>query len=191
MKRLQILFFCILLVGLIVNPCFSEEGKKPPLNGYEWESWSKTIKFWWLVGFDEGCFQTRMEGDIFLRSFTDVVSLKFPGTVKGAEEVENELENEFLERTLLGRGSFGQIVAGLDDFYKDYRNKSILIREALYIIKLDLMGAPQEFIEQEERLLRLPLFERNKERQSLLAQEEEYKKAFERWSKYLPLSILQ
>ena len=190
MKRFYFLLFCILFVGLIAKPCFSEEGRKPPLNGYEWESWSEITKTSWLIGFDEGHTQTSVEAYIFLRRFADAVSLKFAGTVEELYEVADKMNNEFLDRTVLGRGTFGQIAAGLDDFYKDYRNKSILINEALYIVKLEFTGAPQEFIEQGTKLLRMPWEERIKEQASLLAGNQEYKEAWEKWGKYLPAGVI-
>ena len=62
-------------------------------------------------------------------------------------------------------------------------------REAIYIVKLQIKGVPEEFIEQEKRLLRIPLFERDDERKALLAKDEEYKISHKKWSKYLPWGL--
>ena len=39
MRKPWILFLFILFVALIAKPCFSEEDREAPVDGWEWESW--------------------------------------------------------------------------------------------------------------------------------------------------------
>lgn len=192
MKRFYLLLFCILFVGLIAKPSFSEEGKEFTVNGYEWESLTEELKAGWALGFGDGVVQAKMEGGIFLFTIPKLMERKGVGTYEEAKKVinVNELFNEFQYKILLGEISCGQMVTGLDEFYKDYRNKNILVREAVYIVKLEIMGTPQEFIDQATRSLRMPLKDRIKEQESLLAGNQEYKTAWEKWGKYLPFSVI-
>jgi len=190
MKRFHFLLFCILLVGLIAKPCFSEEVKAPSLNGYEWESWNNFVKLGWVMGFLRGIHWAIWENHLFLLQF----ALRKPkdelGTIEWTEQVAHELHNEFMEGIDLGKGTYGQMITGLDEFYKDYRNKRILVVEAMYIVKLEVMGAPRELIDQVTRLLRMPVEERIKEEESLLDGNPAYKKALIKWGKYLPLGVV-
>lgn len=190
MRRLYILLFCILFVGLIAKPCFGEEVKRLTVDGYEWESWTESWKAGWVIGFYEGIEQAGLETSWSLMLCAMGVGRKLAGTVEGTKEVEDEVFNEFEERTLGGKGTYGQMVIGLDEFYKDYRNKKVLVREASFIVKLELKGAPQEFIEEQTRIFRMPWEDRKEAQKSLLEENQEFKRAWERWGKYLPLSVI-
>jgi len=52
------------------------------------------------------------------------------------------------------------------------------------------IGAPEEFIEQLTRLVRLFWKSRIKEQKSLLKKNQEYRRAYEEWGKYLPFSVI-
>jgi len=193
MRRIYILLICILVVGLIGKPCWGEEGKGFTVDGYEWESWPIETKSGWVFGFSEANYQAGAETYIFLVRFARTVTMKVAGTVEWAKakEVADELLNEFVERIIWDGETYGQMVVGLNEFYRDQRNKKILTREANYVVKLKLKGAPREFIDQETKFLRMSLENRNKARKSLLERNQEYKTAFEKWGKYLPLSVSQ
>lgn len=50
--------------------------------------------------------------------------------------------------------TFGQLVAGLDEFYKDFRNKQIKVRDAIYVVKMQLEGMPEEAVQRSVKNLR-------------------------------------
>jgi len=160
------------------------------VDGYTWESWDNSTKVGWVFGFWDGIYQAHREGVFFLVRIPGLMERKVAGTYKRADEVTEGLDNEFRDRISLSGITSGQQVAGLDAFYKDYRNKRILAGEAIYIVKLEVTGGPQEFIEQVTRIIRMPWDDRRKEQKSLLEKNQEYKEAFEKWGKYLPISVI-
>jgi len=186
MRKLYILLFCILLTVLIANPCFSEEAG---VDGATWESWSEAMKLGWVVGFMAGVNQASMETYIFLVDFANTVRMKFGRKVEGVAEIANRTNDLFVQKISLSGLDYGRLVTGLDQFYQNYQNKKIMVKEAIYIVKLGLMGAPQEFIEEQTRILRIDWKHRMKEQTSLWDSTEEYKIAWEKWGKYLPFSV--
>jgi len=190
MRRLYILLFCILFVGLITNPCFSE---KAGIDGTKWKSWLPLERLGWVEGFASGVGQTSNETWFhvaFIIAEIGVQALKTEE--RSAYEVLEEWHDDFKQRVTAGqRGTtVGQVIDGLDDFYKDYRNEKILVSEAVYIVNLELMGASRELVEQVTRIVRMPFVDRPEEQESLLAGNQEYKRAWQKWGKYLPLSVI-
>jgi hypothetical protein len=192
MRRLYILLFCSLLIAVIGKSCFSEEVREPRYDGYTWESWSEDfMKLGWVAGFSNGLLQVVSETPAYFLGCARDMKLESTGTIEGAEELGVQLIKDFKDMIYWGEGTtIGQMVTGLDKFYKDYRNKTILMREATYIVKLEVMGAPQEFIEQVTRILRMSYEERDEEHKSLLGRNREYKEAYNKWGKYFPLGII-
>ncbi|MFQ5867977.1 MAG: hypothetical protein ACE5IT_08325 [bacterium] len=79
---------------------------------------------------------------------------------------------EQLYETRLGYRFFD----GLEKFYEDSRDKRVLTREAIWIVKLEGKGAPQEFIDEEARILGMPIGERAEKWPTLLEENQAYKK---------------
>lgn len=164
--------------------------EKFPFGGDKWESLAKERKFWYVVGFSEGIFQTCEETYTFFATSILGEELGFRKKAEEAMEVSKELLDEFVEKINPGNGTAAKIVAGLNGFYKDSRNKKIEVNQAIYIVKLELIGAPRQFIEKQTKILRLPLYkDRVDKHQSLLSRNQKYRKAFKKWGKYLPDSI--
>lgn len=179
----------IFLVLLLTLPTISwTEEKILSSDGYTWESWSKGIKVGWAAGFYDGIEQGTFEGGIFLWAFEDIMKNRYQDSNE-LEFIKNKLGRSLGERTSFEFISFGQIVNGLDEFYKDFRNKTIEIREAAYMVRLELKGAPKNFIEEQIRIIRIPWENRQKEQQSLLANDLNYKKNWENWDKYMPIGV--
>lgn len=177
-------------MGLITKPCFSEWRKESAVDGHEWGSMPIDAKTGWVVGFRGGLNQAISEGFLFRTAQEVAQTIKSRGLEDPGEERATQFVN-ICERTLnLSEITDDQLIAGLDKFYKDYRNKGIMGREAIYIVKLEVMGAPQEFIDEEARLLRMPEAERYKEWSSLREKNQAYKEASEKWGKYLPISVI-
>lgn len=186
MRRVYILLFCILLAGFIAKPCFSEKGEVLWVDGYTWGSWADSIKFGWVVGFSSGVDQATLEGKSFLLAGDFILGLAPEETKIQLKERRLKLINLFAKALDLSGITFGQMVAGLDKFYKNYRNKEVLTEEAIWIVKLEVKGAPQEFIEQEIRLLRLLPAERTVKYLTLLKEDQAYKEACEKWGDQIP-----
>lgn len=189
MKKFYLLLFYILFVALIANSCFGEEDSREEVDGRTWTRWDESWKLGWVMGFGDGIFQANRETLFLVMDIAGGIKTTYGIPGEQARKWADEIFDEFEKRIVWSRISFGQFIKGLDEFYIDYRNKTIPAREAIYIIKLQVKGAPEEFVEQEKRLLRIPLFERGDERKALLAKDEEYKISYEKWSKYLPWGL--
>lgn len=186
MRRLYILLFCILFVGLIAKPCFNEEGKVLWVDGYTWGSWTDPIKAGWVVGFCEGVDKAILEGKGFLSAGEFISRLAPEVTESQLKERRLKLIDLFAKALDLSGITYAQMIDGLDKFYKNYRNKEVLTRRAIWIVKLEVKGAPQEFIEQETRLLRLPPAERAIKHLTLLEENQAYKETYEKWGDQIP-----
>ncbi len=49
---------------------------------------------------------------------------------------------------------FGQLLEGMDDFYKDFRNKGVYVTAALFYVRDELKGKPAKELEDELNLFR-------------------------------------
>lgn len=192
MRRLYILFFCLLLLGSIVKLSFSEEYRKysePTIDGYKWTSFDRSWKLGFATGFLWGVVTATSEGVGRLQRFASMAIFKTAEVDPKTKEYVDETPGDFLKRLDLSEITSGQIVDGLDNFYKDYRNMTILVEEAIWIVKLEIRGAPQEFIDEEARLLRMPKGERFKEWSNLWSKNQAYREAWDKWVYQIPLSV--
>jgi len=189
MRRVYILLFCILFVGLITKPCFSEEIKE--IDGYMWESWDDSTKLGWALGFSEGVNQAEMESSGPLETLGIIVKETFKKGAPAIKEWVDKTADLPRKRLDLSGITFGQIVEGLDKFYKDYRNMTVLVRKAIWIVKLEMRGAPQEFIDEETRILRMPTEEWVKEWLNLVEKNQAYKGLWKKWGDQIPYALPQ
>lgn len=191
MRRLYILFFCLLLVGSIVKPSFSEERKGSTIDGYIWTTRSEVMKSSFIFGFLWGNRQAALAAAL---SAEDYAFKEFAI----AEEIDpktSELIDEMLglldKRLNLSGITIDQILDGLDNFYRDSRNMKIFVEEAIWIVKLEIKGAPQEYIDEEVRLLRMPKGKKRfKEWLRLLEKNQAYREAWEKWNDQIPRGVL-
>lgn len=189
MRRVYILLFCILLAGFIAKPCWGEEQERYKLDGYKWDSWPRDGKFGWVKGYCDGLDRASLEGAFFLSELrremgNEMGENEFESKERGLKGVES-----FIKRLVLSGVTYGQMVDGLDKFYQDYRNKKVLTREAIWIVKLQVKGAPQDFIDQEARILRMPTEERGKEWLNLRLKNQVYREAWEKWRDQIPATL--
>lgn len=186
MKRL---FIFTLVLCFLSQTAFSGEGKELAVNGHMWKSFDGSMKAGWIAGFGDGLKQAMPESvKSFISSGLIKAAEKTLGDRGVGKEVDRTTASLYKKLTLSGL-SYGQIIDGLDNFYKDYRNMTVLAQEAIWIVKLELRGAPQEFIDGEARLLRMPTGERWKEWSSLLKKNQAYKEASEKWLDQIPIGL--
>jgi len=186
MKRPYVLLFSLFIVVSVINFCFGEEAG---IDGNTWESWSDSMKLGWVTGFVGGVGQASMETYIFLVDFANTMRMRFAGKVEGFAEIANKTNESFVEKISLAKLDYNQLVNGLNEFYKGHENKKITVKEAIYIVKLGLIGASKEFIEEETRILRMAWQDRMEEQTSLWDSMEKYRDAWEKWGRYLPFSV--
>ena len=179
MRRLYILLYCILFVGLITKPCWSEDVFSR-VDGYKWELLTKAGKLSWVEGFTNGVDTGMGETGLF---FIEYCRNNFGRSLT--------FDIDLLKEALtLSEMTLGQVADGLDKFYENYQNKKIRIAQAVYLVKLEVIGAPQEFVEEVTRIFRIPLGERHKEQSDLLEKNQAYKDAWEKWGEHIPTIML-
>jgi hypothetical protein len=52
-----------------------------------------------------------------------------------------------IQRYAMSGITIGQMISGLDELYKDYKNVNIYIQEAIYVVKKQINGSSSEEIE--------------------------------------------
>lgn len=162
------------------------EDEEFKVDGYKWTSLDKAGKLAWVAGFTEANAIVRVE------SMTALLALKLTARepLKKVDSTTREQMDEvtasFNKQIDLSGITLGQTVDGLDKFYKDSRNMTVEAQQAIWIVKLEVRGAPQEFIDEEARLLRMPIGERDYERSSLLEKNQAYKETWRKWRDQIP-----
>lgn len=169
--------------------------KQMVFDGYKWEALPRERKYWYVMGFSEGIFEACQESyhSLIVSVQTEELvlrrSLFRKQPVPEACERAMKLVDEFVEKTDLGNGTIGNIVTRLNEFYRRSENKEIDVSEAIYIVKLEIEGAPNEFIKKQTKILRIPIKDRQDKHYALLKRNQKYNKAFKKWGKYIPNSI--
>jgi len=176
--------FLILLILLINKYCFCLE-----MNGSHWRLLSEEAKVAWLAGFADAISIISNENQIFLSFLGMSIETKYGGVPEDGYSKGNQMNKLFNKRISWANLNCEDLASGLNKFYKNSQNRNITIKEAIYIVKVKLMGAPQEFIQEQIRIVKIYYKERNEEQISLWENNYEYKKAWERWGKYIPISI--
>jgi hypothetical protein len=138
MKK-YVMLFCGLF--LFASICFAEERDLGKQNGYDWEGFNLWQKAGYASGFINGT--AKAYGELYWYVHTSKFQLK-----------DNPIKIE--ELIPVWKVTIGQIVEGVDAFYNDYKNKQILIQDAIYVVCKEVKGESQEKIEREKQILRMP-----------------------------------
>ncbi len=109
-------------------------------NGYWWLDASELVRLAYVVGFVDGAEQGRFWLGIISQAKGNTV------TKASADYVNGQLD--------YNRIRFGQFKDGLDEFYKNYKNKSILVDDAFGYVRDSIRGVDQTQLVQELETLR-------------------------------------
>ncbi len=138
-------------------------------DGNDWQTWDSLRKHHFITGFISGsgyAIENNFAGyNISPAKDYDLekaFSLRYPKpdiskgkkkTVYDRNEVNMMLEYDKRSRnsTLLSyeiaKITNGQIVEGLNQLYSDFKNRQIILREAIYVVKKQISGASEEEIQ--------------------------------------------
>jgi hypothetical protein len=106
-------------------------------NGIWWNNLTDGEKIYFIDGFEDGI----LYGDKLFDQALLVVHPRFdPEFERTVVEAEGKIQEQ-LKRDL-GSRSIGQIVAGLDTIYADYRNTAITVNEAIIVALRSMDGTP-------------------------------------------------
>ena len=140
---MQILKTCFALLLLLV-PCTNVAAQFPAENflqrkAADWEKLPDLAKLGYVMGY--------IDSEQLYRVI--LVSTK-PAC---SEEQQTNLD-KFLNSNPRPAATYGQLVAGIDEFYEDWRNKNISIAFVMRVVGLELAGRSQAEIDEVVRTLR-------------------------------------
>jgi hypothetical protein len=146
MKRGQIVKqLSIFLLVLLGSGVAGAQNQSPTDNGYWWADQSRVFKLAFADGY--AAAMTHASG---IEAFRCVADRN--GGILPANPPSNEVLNASVQSTEpldFSELLVGQLTDGVDDFYKDFRNKSIDIRFAFQYVRDELKGKSSVELEQE------------------------------------------
>ena len=142
-----LILICVLFL-LFILPVHGLE-KEIPNNGYWWEALSDSFKLGFVVGIAEGYHASYAIFDALweFRPTEDSLS-NCLRVMRSYNQWLNILRYRTTEVT------YGQMMDGIDKFYKDYRNKQIEVQSIMGLVKMQIEGKSQTEIDSVARDLR-------------------------------------
>jgi hypothetical protein len=125
-------------------------GEEQPNNGYWWLGSTAEFKLGFVYG-----YVTAKNSD-YLSDMITCAAEKSGGTL---DKVTSEATNACLKDPLISYQDFsgirfGQLADGVDEFYKDFRNKGIVVAGAMSYVRDELRGKSAEELQGELSKLR-------------------------------------
>jgi len=140
MTTRRLVLACIVLV-LVVTPV-AAQAPTLDFDATDSATWEK-LTAWGKLGYVMGFGHAEQMYRVILNSMNPACS----------EAAKRSLE-AFLKSNPRPSASNGQWVSGLDEFYRDWRNKRVPIASARRIVGLELSGRPQAEIDEAVRAVR-------------------------------------
>lgn len=174
MKTYKKFALYIILCFLVIDTTntFAAQPTIKEKNGYDWEAHTHLFKLGYIEGYIASASRVIEFLTVYLEKIETEVNKITPPSDDKLLEAYNEkliflvklmdvvkktiLENELYNITV------GQLVFGLDEFYKDYRNKQVFVTDAIYVVKMEIRGEEPSKIEEAKRVLRMTPVERQK-----------------------------
>lgn len=128
----------LLLLFLIIHPAALAQ-TSPRRDGNAWRDLQDDWKTFMITGLFEGI----KLGHNF--SIWQAMSEAEPG--KPNAVIASITQSYDKHHAFLNNITVGQMVAGLDDFYSDYKNRSIMIRDAVWIVANIIHGTPKDKVD--------------------------------------------
>ena len=148
----------VLFLVLFSSNLVAQEKEQSRRAGYYWKGLSFGEKISYLEGILDYRGYVNWRTEIAIQTMNEVHGL--------VERMDKEKAHKLfgagriieapMKDLNIGGKSYGQVIDGLDEFYKDYRNLRIEVLDALTIVRLELSGAPPEEIQERKRVLRMP-----------------------------------
>ncbi len=144
MIKLILTALCIFLLSTTSYADISDD------DGNNWNSWDRYIKVIYVKSFmSASCFVSSNNEDPvagFCNPTSPIGKTLCPDLTVERYNWEKK-RNDTLKRYCIMELSVGQIADGLDVFYKDFRNRQIRMNSAVYVVRKQIEGSPNEEIE--------------------------------------------
>lgn len=135
-------FTLLLFLTLLGTRTGMGQGKEQSHNGYWWVSSSEGFKLGFVTGYVMATGGTR--DALFLKCVADKKAGLGDEVIKACEE--SQPVSMFPDFSNL---KFGQLTEGVDEFYRDFRNKNLEIGVAMRYVGDQLKGKPAKELEEE------------------------------------------
>lgn len=142
-------------------------------DGNDWRSWNYNRKMNFIAGFIAGSGHVTTKSHTYLHTTSPLMLLPSSINEKKADDLWREVMSilmqkkktykaddvklivyieikrmqDFLSDYSIPNITSGQIADGLDILYEDFKNRNILLVDAVYVIKRQITGSPPEDIE--------------------------------------------
>lgn len=119
-------------------------------DGNDWNSSDTNTKISYMKGFiSSSCFVASNNDDIGLTLIdpSSVVSKIIGSAISEQEYKMRKKKNDTLKRYCITDIPIGQIIDGLNVFYKDFKNRQIRLDLSVYIVRKQIEGASNQEIE--------------------------------------------
>lgn len=149
-KRILLIF--IILILLCVNS-ITQRQQKPKIgfNGYDWEEFDTPTKLGYFPGLQHGFLVATRE---FIREVRKHQLL--------TEDEIQKIKEAFEKKFYFWGATYGQMVEGVDELYKDYSNKTITIHSLVTLVCKRVGGKlSSEDMEKELQKLRAEVLKEN------------------------------
>jgi len=166
---MKTLFVGILIIICLSTPALAEKTIVSEFDGTDWQGWTEIKKFNFLSGFLLGCSYVVKKNEPFLpkdtyaKPFDDMRKrLSGPGGGKKKKPAQNIFSKEDVimwghyRASMIQEGladyavyeiTVNQLSKGMDELYREGKNSTIKIADALYVVKKQIRGASAAEIE--------------------------------------------
>ena len=136
-----------LLIFLVLLGTGLGRGQQQEYNGFWWVGLSENFKLGFVSGYSQAMVNVRdIEG---FECLAERNGGKLPSKPPSDQEIDACLETPRLSRYDFGKLRMGQLQEGVDEFYKDFRNKGVEIDLAMDYVRDELKGKPAKELEEE------------------------------------------
>jgi hypothetical protein len=137
MKTIQnLLLICIIIAVPVLSSADDNRNRK---DGYWWREYDGPTRAAYVVGFYAGM---ELGYSFSYWKFVTTENIKTDQCMSKMADSYNEYHLRYFKSV-----TTGQLVDGLDSFYADYRNRRILIVNAVYLVVNAVAGTPQEVMD--------------------------------------------
>src|SRR5260370_18181014 len=145
-------FGLFLFVTLVGTGQGRDQSTRDSDNGYWWAKQSENLKLGFISGYVSDMTLVYNRTTIMCLAEKN---LDLPPEKRLTDDVLNACAQTPMAMQSNFTGiRFGQLLEGVDDFYKDFRNKGVYVTAALFYVRDELKGKPAKELEDELNVFR-------------------------------------
>ena len=153
MRRIWPLVICVPLL-FVTTLTVMGQSASDARNGYWWQSCPEGIKVGYVIGYGDGSEASSTEWKLY----SNIEQKMYDNTNRASDKKMSQFASGLSDIAgKLGDFSgirFGQYTSGLDAFYKDFRNMSIHVEDAMPYVRDQIKGVDKKELETELDMLR-------------------------------------